>query len=86
MFWDFRCVFSLEKWRDESGLALRDWILNIGMYEALSSLALTSQINPNWCYPKFDQNKLTILTEQIGHPLINENKEFQITLLLIIRY
>ncbi|QGT99444.1 MutS-related protein, family 1 [Candidatus Syntrophocurvum alkaliphilum] len=73
-FWDFRCVFSLEKWRDESGLALRDWILNIGMYEALSSLALTSQINPNWCYPKFDQNKLTILTEQIGHPLINEKQ------------
>ncbi len=73
-FWDFHCVFALEKWKAVSGSSLRKWVYNLGMYEALSGMALISQLNPGWCYPKFDQNKLQVVSKGMGHPLINGEK------------
>lgn len=72
IFMDFHCVFALERWRAKSGSYLRKWVYHLGIYEALSSIALLAQLNPHWCYPEFDQNKLFINAEDIGHPLIAE--------------
>ncbi len=73
-FWDYHCVFALERWKDESGHFLRKWVCNLGVFEALGSMAMIAQINPEWCYPEFDQGQLIIETVEMGHPLINEKK------------
>lgn len=73
-FWDFHCVFALEKWKARSGLALRKWVINIGIYEALVSLAMILQLNPKWCFPKFDQAQLFFMAEEMGHPLITDQQ------------
>lgn len=69
-FWDFHCVFALEKWKAGSGLSLRKWVNNLGIYEALVSLAMVSQLNPDWCFPDFDQAQLFVAAEEMGHPLL----------------
>ncbi len=70
-FWDFHCVFALEKWKARSGLSLRKWVYNLGVFEALASMAMISQINPEWCVPEIDQTKLFVAAEEMGHPLIS---------------
>ena len=70
-FWDFHCVFALEKWKARSGLSLRKWVYNLGTFEALASMAMIAQINPEWCFPNFDHAQLFVSAEEMGHPLID---------------
>ncbi|MFZ5989493.1 MAG: MutS family DNA mismatch repair protein [Bacillota bacterium] len=74
VFWNFHCVFALENWREKSGTSIRTWLNTVGMFEALSSLALISQMNPDWAFPAFTNKKVSIAAERMGHPLIHENK------------
>jgi len=71
LFWDFHWVLALERWQKTSGRSFRGWILAIGNFEALCSLALVAQLNPQWSYPTFYLNELLIKTTDMGHPLIN---------------
>jgi DNA mismatch repair ATPase MutS len=73
-FWDFHCVFALEKWKARSGLSLRKWINNLGIFEALASLAMISQLNPEWCFPEFKKGHLILSADDMGHPLINSQQ------------
>lgn len=74
LFWDFHCVFAVERWKAVSGKSIRTWIETIGVFEALSSLALISQMNPQWTYAVFSENKVFFSAEKIGHPLIHNDK------------
>lgn len=74
LFWDYHCAFALQKWKEHSGSSLRKWIDTLGRFEALSSMALIAQLNPEWCYPRFEENGPYIEAEEMGHPLINEVK------------
>jgi DNA mismatch repair ATPase MutS len=74
LFWNFHCVFALESWNQRSGTSLRTWLNTIGKFEALSSLAGISQINPEWANPEFVENKVIFSAFEMGHPLIVENK------------
>lgn len=69
--WDFHCLFALEKWKDTAGSSLRNWVYNLGIFESLSAMALIAQLNPRWCYPEFDEGRLLLAAEDLGHPLIN---------------
>lgn len=73
-FWDFHCLFALEKWKAGSGPSLRKWVNNLGIYEALASLAMVAQLNPDWCFPEFDQERLFLAAEQMGHPLLGNQQ------------
>lgn len=74
LFWHFHCVFALERWKDSSGKSIRQWLETIGMFEALGSIAVISQTNPDWIMPSFKDKKVFIDTDNMGHPLIN-NKQ-----------
>lgn len=70
-FWDFHCVFALERWKEKSGPLLRQWINNLGVFESLASMAVIGQINPQWCFPEFKGGPPVIAANSMGHPLIN---------------
>lgn len=72
--WDYHCLFKAEDWKKSNGTLIRTWIETIGYFEAMSSLALVVQINPQWCFPLFTEDKLTVVAQEIGHPLIPEDK------------
>ncbi|PKM77420.1 MAG: DNA mismatch repair protein MutS [Firmicutes bacterium HGW-Firmicutes-15] len=74
LFWDLHCVFALEKWKQISGASLRKWLNTVGVFEALSCLALVSQLNPSWEFAEFKENEVYFTAEDLGHPLINHTK------------
>jgi hypothetical protein len=74
IFWSFHCVLALENWKEKSGKSLRDWLKVIGKFEALSSLAGISQMNPTWALPEFVQKKVALSVLELGHPLITAEK------------
>ncbi len=73
-FWDFHCLFALESWKEHSGALVRGWLENIGTVEAMASLAMVSQINPEWTVPEITGKKITVSAMEMGHPLIVEKK------------
>ncbi|HHV29986.1 MutS family DNA mismatch repair protein [Acetivibrio mesophilus] len=74
LFWNIHCVFALEKWKRKSGKSIRNWLRTIGDFEALSSLALVAQMNPEWAFPEISHQGVSFNAVEMGHPLINESK------------
>lgn len=72
LFWNVHCVFALEKWKEKSGKSIKGWLETIGEFEALVSLSLVTQMNPEWVFPVISKNKVSFSAEKMGHPLINE--------------
>lgn len=74
LFWNIHCAFALEKWKRKSGRSIKSWLETIGEFEALASLALVTQMNPEWAFAEFSKSKVSLKAEKMGHPLINEDK------------
>jgi len=74
LLWDYHCLFKVEQWKQANGTFIRKWLETIGYFEAISSLAVISQINPQWCFPQFSEDKLLLTAQNLGHPLIPEHK------------
>ncbi|MDO4540224.1 MAG: DNA mismatch repair protein MutS [Syntrophomonadaceae bacterium] len=70
LFWDFHCVFSLDRWRQANGARVRPWVETLGRIEALSSLAMVAQINPHWAWPEFSDIPVQFEAMGLGHPLL----------------
>jgi len=74
LFWNIHCVFALERWKAKSGKAIRSWLQTIGDFEALASLALVAQMNPEWDFPEMSDREVSFNAIDMGHPLINESR------------
>lgn len=72
--WDYQCRISLECWKKKSGKYLRQWLDTIGQMEALSSIAIIGHDNPEWIMPEITVKSLAFDAEQMGHPLLGENR------------
>lgn len=86
--WDYRCVFSLENWKDKYAKDVRHWIYSIGEFESLTSLATLLQIEENTSFPIIVDEK-KIKAKSCGHPLlevedrINNNIDIDDKILII---
>ena len=72
--WDINVMKNIEKWRNEYQKDFLKWIDAIGEFDAFISLGLYSYNSPGYAFPEIDTQKFVIEAENIGHPLINENK------------
>ena len=70
LFWDIHQVYKLEKWK-KSNQNLEQWFHCVAEFEALSSLANLYFNNPQWCFPKINNNHFNFEATCLGHPLIN---------------
>ncbi|SHI04980.1 MutS-related protein [Clostridium grantii] len=70
---DYKVCKSLNKWKNNSGENLQQWLQVIGEFEALSSLSIINFDNPNWTTPEFTEKKI-IKSEKLAHPLITSNR------------
>jgi hypothetical protein len=71
---DYQFMFSLEKWKRNSGDEIEKWIETIGELEALSSLAIIKCDNPDWSIPQIEEEGSFLEGEQIGHPLLADKR------------
>jgi DNA mismatch repair ATPase MutS len=74
LLWDYHCVFALENWKNEYGVLIEKWLTTIGDFEAVSSLAIIARLNPEWNFPLFNNEKLFLTGEELGHPLLSQEK------------
>lgn len=66
-------LFALEKWKEENGKKIIEWLDHLGEIEALNSLANLAYNNEDFCTPVID-TQATLTTEAMGHPLIRKEK------------
>ncbi|MCX7923508.1 MAG: DNA mismatch repair protein MutS [Clostridia bacterium] len=74
LLWDYHCVFALEDWKKLYGKSIRKWFQAVGEYEALASISVIKQINPEWAFPSISEKGLRISAISMGHPLISQDK------------
>lgn len=70
--WDVHLVYALENTRRKGAADMRTWLEAIGYFEAMASVAVLPQLNPDWAYPEISDN-MSIKATNIGHPLIEEH-------------
>ncbi len=66
---DLHAMAALEKWRDQHGRHLNQWLTSLAEWDALLSLAHFHYANPSFCFPEFT-NDLKMEAKEVGHPLI----------------
>lgn len=81
-FWDtFQCI-SLENWIKRNKVKISEWMNELGQIDALLSLSIVEFNNPDWNYPEIsDSNELLIEGINIKHPLINDCKPNDYTII-----
>ncbi len=72
--WDYQCVRLFNKWKEEYGGEIENWLKSIGEFEALTSLSVICNVKGNYSFPVIDEdNKTGFKAADIVHPLIQED-------------
>ncbi len=72
---DFKCNILLNRWIDQYGNEMNNWLLAVAEMESLSSLCVIAQVKQVWCMPEVKNPEECMLQVQGGyHPLIQEEK------------
>lgn len=74
LFWDLQQAFALEKWKKQHKEKMSQWFNGLGELESLSSLSNIAFNHPAWCFPVISNERGTLQTEELGHPLIDQSK------------
>lgn len=72
--WDIRCLSRLNNWQESYAEDLPHWFEVIAEMDALVSLANCNYNHPEWVTPGVSQSELVFRAEDLGHPLIDENR------------
>ena len=74
VLWDFHCIRSLEKWKEESKKQFPEWLKRVGEIDAFISLANFAFNNPDYCYPEQSDHGIIFSASMLGHPLIRQEE------------
>jgi hypothetical protein len=74
-FWSAQFVFAAEHWQQEFGPQIRQWLAEVGEFEALAALSGYAYEHPADVFPEFAEagpaGKATLFeAEGLGHPLL----------------
>ena len=71
---DLHHCYRIEQWMNNYVEKVESWFEVIAFFDAQNSLANFVFNHPNFTFPKIVENKTTINAENLGHPLIAEEK------------
>jgi hypothetical protein len=74
LLWDVFCAAALERFRARAGKRVRPWFSALGEIEALASLGAFTYEHPKFAFPVVEEGPPRFLAEELGHPLIAEDK------------
>jgi hypothetical protein len=72
VFWTLQCCCALEAWRQQTGPAVRRWLVTVGEFEALSSLGGYAYEHPADVFPEFTEASPCFEAEGLAHPLLSD--------------
>lgn len=70
LLWDYHGLWMLERWKNDSGTYLHQWLKGIGEIEALASLSIIGFEHPDWTRPEILRGEPVLFAEAMGHPLL----------------
>ncbi len=74
LFWDLNNIFRSEKWLEQSGGQITDWLKACGEIESLSSLATFSFNTPSATFPSVSEKRYHYRAKEMGHPLLKQEE------------
>lgn len=74
LLWDLQQVLQLEKWKQKNNQQINHWFAALAELEAINSIATLAFNHPHWNFPTLKTDEPTFTGEQLGHPLIDANK------------
>ena len=66
VFW----LIRIQNWRSKNQVNLQSWFEAIGEFEALSSIAGFSHLNPDYSLPELTESPYELKAVKLGHPMI----------------
>lgn len=67
--YDYQCIFAMERWKNQYGPHVENWLRAVADVEAYIGLAVPAQVWPQFVYPQFEAGMVYRATK-LAHPLI----------------
>ncbi len=71
LLWDYQILSKLEKWKSSNKDEFYKWMISLGDFEALVSLAGFTYNNHEWATPKINDD-YTLKGKNLSHPMLGE--------------
>ena len=71
LLWDYQILLKLEKWKSSNKDEFYKWMISLGDFEALVSLAGFTYNNHGWATPKINDD-YTLKGKNLSHPMLGE--------------
>ena len=70
MFWQLRQMLRIERWKQEHGTHLLQWLEALGRLDALCALGTFAFNHPEYTYPTLADEPFVFRAKEMGHPLM----------------
>ena len=74
MFWQLRQMLRIERWRQEHGTHLLQWLEALGKLDALCALGTFAFNHPGYTYPTITDKPFIFRAKNMGHPLMPQEQ------------
>ena len=74
MFWQLRQMLRIERWKEEHGTHLLQWLEALGQLDALCALGTFAFNHPEYTYPIITDQPFVFLAKDMGHPLMSQEQ------------
>ena len=74
LFWQLRQTLRIERWKEEHGIYLIQWIEELGKLDALCALGTFAFNHPQYSYPVITDKAFIFLAKDMGHPLMPQQQ------------
>lgn len=70
MFWQLRQMLRIERWKQEHGKHLLQWLEALGQLDAFCALGTFAFNHPEYTYPVISEKPFVFQAKDMGHPLM----------------
>ena len=74
MFWQLRQMLRIERWKEEYGAHLLQWLEALGQLDALSALGTFAFNHEEYTYPIITDQPFVFRAKDMGHPLMPQEQ------------
>ena len=74
MFWQLRQMLRIERWKEEYGVHLLQWLEALGKLDALCALGTFAFNHPEYTYPNLTDEPFVFQAKDMGHPLMSQEQ------------
>ena len=74
MFWQLRQMLRIERWKQEHGKHLLQWLEALGELDALCALGTFAFNHPGYTYPTITNQPFVFRAKDMGHPLMPQEQ------------